>query len=70
MPSKKIGDLKKARAEKRKKKGWTMAEIKLRAAQERIAYKKLIPQEPHALASGGDLSKTSEEPCNGDKDDD
>lgn len=70
MPNKKIGDLKKARAEKRKKKGWTMAEIKLRAAQERMAYKKLAQKEPDALASGGDMSKTSEESCHDDKDDD
>lgn len=70
MPTKKIADLKKARQEKRKKKGWTMAEIKLRAAQERAAYKKLAQNEPDALASGGDMSETSKEPCDDDKDDD
>ncbi len=67
MP-KKVADLKKARQVKRKKTGWTAAEIKKRAAEERAAYKKLVEKEPDALASGGDMSKILEE-CNDDEED-
>jgi len=66
--TKKVTDLKKARQKKRDKTGWTLEEIKKRAAEERAAYKKLAEEEPDALASGGDMSKILEESDNDEKD--
>lgn len=65
--TKKVTDLKKARQSKRAKTGWTIDEIKKRAAEERSAYKKLAENEPDALASGGDMSKILEEPDDDEK---
>lgn len=59
--SKKIANLQKIRQAKRQKTGWTAAEIKKRAAQERAAFKKLTENEPDALASGGDMANILEE---------
>lgn len=59
--SEKVIDLQKTRQDKRQKTGWTTAEIKKRAAQDRAAYKELTENEPDALASGGDMSKILEE---------
>ncbi|HED16755.1 MAG TPA: hypothetical protein ENI64_08100 [Gammaproteobacteria bacterium] len=64
MPDK-ISDIQKARQEKRQKTGWTHAEIKKRAAEERKAYAKLAENEPDAFASGGDMANIM-----GDKSDD
>lgn len=65
---KKIVDLQQARQAKRQKTGWTTAELKKCAAQERAAYKKLTKNEPDGLASGGDMTKILEEQ-NDDKED-
>lgn len=60
MPEK-VTDLKKVRQDKRQKTGWTTAEIKKRAAEERAKYKELAADEPDALASGGDMENILEE---------
>lgn len=67
MP-KKVTDLKKARQEKREKSGWSLEEIKKRAAEERAAYRRLAKDEPDALASGKGMSSTSEEEDSGRED--
>ncbi len=61
----KLTDIQKARHDKRQKTGWTVEEIKKRAAQERARYKNLTKNEPDTLASGGDMSNIAKE-----KDDD
>jgi len=59
--TKKISHISKKRREKRKKTGWTEAEIKAALVQERELYKKerLIEKEPDNLVSG-DMSKIHE----------
>lgn len=59
--SKKIINLTEVRQEKRQKSGWTIEEIRTRAAQERALYKGLGQSEPDELASGGDMKKILEE---------
>ncbi len=59
--SKKIIDLTEVLQEKRQKSGWTIEEIRARAAQERALYKGLGENEPDELASGGDMKKILEE---------
>ena len=49
------------RREKRQKTGWTLDEIRARAAQERAEYQKLVQSEPDDLVSGGDMKKFLEE---------
>ena len=61
MTDKNVADIQKARQDKRQKQGWSEAEIKQRAAQERAKYKKFSEDEPDALASGGDMSNILEE---------
>lgn len=61
MTSHKISDLARARQDKRQKTGWTMAEIKKRAAEERAAYKQLAENEPDELASGRDMDNILKE---------
>ncbi len=56
-----ITDLNTARQEKRRKTGWTLDEIRARAAQERAEYQKLVQNEPDDLVSGGDMKKILEE---------
>lgn len=56
MP-KKIADIAKARAKKRRKKGgWTMEEIMQAAKRESEIYRKLAKYEPRDLVSG-DMNK-------------
>lgn len=64
-----LTDLQKARKKKREQTGWTIEEIKKRAAAERVRYKNLAEEEPDALASGGDMKKILEEDddCGEDK---
>ena len=57
----KITDLNKVRQEKRQKSGWSIDEIRARAAQERALYKGLGQSEPDELASGGDMKKILED---------
>lgn len=61
MAEKKVTDIQKERQDKRQKTGWSEAEIKKRAEQERARYKRLAENEPDALDSGGDMSKILEE---------
>lgn len=68
--TKKVADIRKARKAKQKNAGCSVTKIKKRVDQERRLYKKLTNKEPDALASGGDMSKILEEPCDDDEDND
>jgi hypothetical protein len=57
----KIHDLQDARRKKRRS-GWTMAEIEKRAAEEFKVYQKVAKDEPDNLASGGDMNTILDEP--------
>lgn len=59
--SKKVINLTEVRQKNRQKSGWTIEEIRERAAQERALYKGLAENEPDDLASGGDMKKILEE---------
>lgn len=56
-----IADIEQIRREKRRKRGWTLEEIKKRAAEERERMRKEGSKEPDDFASGGDMSKINEE---------
>lgn len=57
----KIIDFTKAKQEQRQQRGWTLEEIRARAAQERALYRGLGQAEPDNLASGGDMKKILED---------
>ena len=58
---KKVVDLQEARQEKRDNSGWSIEEIRKRAAEEREAFKALAEKEPDSLASGGDMKNILKE---------
>lgn len=65
----KVIDLQQARRAKRAKTGWTIAEIKERAAHRAATNHALEQNEPPNLASGKDMRNIATEPDNENEDD-
>ena len=58
---KKVLDLQDLRFKKRRQ-GWSLSEIVMRAAEERALYERIDSAEPADLASGGDMKTILGEP--------